>query len=472
MATPTGTPRKRKAAGPFDNPVLLGTLIVLAFVVGTFIAYSADKGLPFVPTYDVKVDVPNAAKLVAGDEVRIGGARVGIVKKIDAEPGTPPYAQLSLALNKNERLPVNTVVQVRPKSILGEKYLSVTPGNSPRKLEAGSVLPLSQARGTVEIDDAFKTFDAPTRRGIQGVIGGLGDALAGRGADLNTALGAVAGVLPPLQHLAAILLSPHTDLPGFISGLDQFSTALAPAAPQLGDLVVQGDTTLAALERADSALGQTIDALPGVESAAAPVLADAASIARALQPAARLLPTASHRLGAALAAGPHALRLATTLAPPLSDLVDAINAVVPPQTATLGNSLTELSATVGSLSQGLAVTNPAQISCNVFALLLRNFGSVDSQGDAGGSWLSLTPLLGSSQNFQSATPDPQLHSDYYPTENASGCQAGNEPYAPGQSLAPPTTGIGHAVDQTSAPASATASAQAAGLLAPISGERP
>jgi virulence factor Mce-like protein len=471
--------KRSKRSTPFDNPVLLGTLIVLALVIGTFIAYDADKGLPFVPTYNVKVELHDGAELVPGDQVRIGGALVGIVKNMTAEVGNPPYAKLGLALDHNLRLPVNTTVQVRPQSILGEKYLAVSPGNSRRTIAPGGTLPLSQARNTVDISDAFKTFNAPTRAGIQGVIGGLGDAVAGRGDDLNETIGAISGVLPPLQHLATILLEPRTDIPGFISGFYELSSALAPVSAQLGDLVGQGDVTLRALADADNALGQTIDDLPGVEStgttaltAATPVIADAASIARALEPAARLLGTASHRLGVALAAGPHALHLARTLAAPLSSLVNAISSVVPPQSSTLKNSLTELSATISTSATGLAVLAPAQEDCNVFSVLLRNLGSTVSEGDTAGPFLSITPMLGTGQNFENATPDPDLHADFYPIENATACQAGNEPFTAGQSLTPPSGGFTHGVDQTAPPASATALAQAAGLLAKIPGERP
>ena len=40
-------------------------------------------GLPFVPTYDVTVQVPDAAGLVRGNEVRIGGKRVGVDRQIE-----------------------------------------------------------------------------------------------------------------------------------------------------------------------------------------------------------------------------------------------------------------------------------------------------------------------------------------------------------------------------------------------------
>ena len=59
------------------NPVLIGAATVLVIIVAVFLAYNANSGLPFVPTYSLNAQVPNAAQLVVGNDVRIGGTRVG-----------------------------------------------------------------------------------------------------------------------------------------------------------------------------------------------------------------------------------------------------------------------------------------------------------------------------------------------------------------------------------------------------------
>ena len=59
-------------------------MTVLCAVVAVFLSYNANNGLPFVPTYDVTVQVPDAAGLVRGNEVRIGGKRVGVIEEINA----------------------------------------------------------------------------------------------------------------------------------------------------------------------------------------------------------------------------------------------------------------------------------------------------------------------------------------------------------------------------------------------------
>ena len=73
------------------SPVLVGAVTVLVTIVAVFLSYNANSGLPFVPTYDLKANLPNAAQLVKGFEVRIGGARVGV--RLAGRQGVHPDAR-------------------------------------------------------------------------------------------------------------------------------------------------------------------------------------------------------------------------------------------------------------------------------------------------------------------------------------------------------------------------------------------
>ena len=78
---PPGPMRGRRGALT-ATPLLVGAVTVLVALVAVFISYSANEGLPFVPTYRIKVELPDAAKLVEGNDVRAGGFRVGQVGDI------------------------------------------------------------------------------------------------------------------------------------------------------------------------------------------------------------------------------------------------------------------------------------------------------------------------------------------------------------------------------------------------------
>ena len=65
------------------SPTMVGAVTTLIVILAVFLAYNANNGLPFVPTYRLSVEVPNADTLVRGNDVRIGGVRVGIVESIE-----------------------------------------------------------------------------------------------------------------------------------------------------------------------------------------------------------------------------------------------------------------------------------------------------------------------------------------------------------------------------------------------------
>ena len=123
-------------------------------IVAVFISYQANNGLPFVPTYQLKAELPNGDKLVKGNEVRAGGFRVGIVKGITSARKTVDgkeraIAVLDLRLDKTiEPLAVDSTLSVRPRSALGLKYVELIPGRAKETFQNGDTIPLSHATRT------------------------------------------------------------------------------------------------------------------------------------------------------------------------------------------------------------------------------------------------------------------------------------------------------------------------------------
>ncbi len=75
----------RRRGSLAGSPLLIGAVTTLIVVVAVYISYNANHGLPFTPTYDIRVELQSAANLFPGNDVRIGGSRVGIVEKLVPE---------------------------------------------------------------------------------------------------------------------------------------------------------------------------------------------------------------------------------------------------------------------------------------------------------------------------------------------------------------------------------------------------
>ena len=155
--------RYRRDQGTLGNPVLIGALTVLVTIVAVTLAYQANNGLPFVPRYNLHVQIADASELTHGGEVHMGGALVGTVSSVN--PGRDaagrPIAILNLKLNKNvEPLPVDSAFDVRLKGAIGLKFLQITPGTSTQTWPDGATVPLGHAHAEVDLDQVFGMFNA------------------------------------------------------------------------------------------------------------------------------------------------------------------------------------------------------------------------------------------------------------------------------------------------------------------------
>jgi virulence factor Mce-like protein len=486
--------RRGFASEIFDNPILVGTITILVVTIAVYLSYIAENGLPFSPSYTVNVDVTNAAELVKNAPVRIGGALVGQVLTITPEPAGAdpgyhrPFARLQLRLQRSlEPLPYDTRYEVRTQSALGAKYVELLPGRdhntrrTPALLDGGTFrLGTKQKHNIaiVDLSDAFRVFGPATAHGLRGALYGLGDAVAGRGAQFNDTIYQLRRLISPLESLLRLLASPSTNLPRFISGAAATTGALAPVAPTISALLANGAKTFAALSRSN--LGQAIDQLPPTESVATtvltnarPVLVDTASLVQALKPGAALLPLAAHRLDQIVrAATPvyHRVpRVASALEVALGDVqLLARNPASTQVFTVLGNN--DLATFGASMFVGLGAileaAAPAQLGCNIEGLWARDFGGPNSplsEGDALGTWLRTDPLIVPQLSAENNKPWSQLHLNFYPVERAGHCEAGNLPYTSGQQIGNPQGFSGGRVPHTSPPPGVTKRYKKAGL---------
>ena len=221
---------RRAQQSAFANPVLVGAMTVLAVLVAVFLAYNANQGLPFVPTRQLKVDIANGSNLVVGNEVREGGFRIGLVsdlRPVELANGQVG-AQLTLQLDKAYgKVPIDSTASIRPRSVLGLKYVDLEKGTSTKYFDDGGTMAIGQTSVPVQFDDIFKTFDDKTRVAIQQDLVGFGDTLAARGSALNDTIASLPQLFGHLEPVARYLSAPSTQLTR--PGLAAASTT-APAA--------------------------------------------------------------------------------------------------------------------------------------------------------------------------------------------------------------------------------------------------
>ena len=451
--------RRRGAASIAANPVLIGAATTLVVIVAVFLAYNANNGLPFVPTYDLRAEVPNAANLVRGNEVRLGGSRVGVINEITARryPDGRVTAILNLKLETVvDPLPTDSTLLIRPRSALGLKYVEITKGTAAEGFESGATIPVSRATPRpVEIDEVFNTFDEPTRAAQRTNLDEFGGGLAARGQALNDALSVFPTLLRALEPVAKNLSDPRTDLRGFVRGLGQSAAEAAPVAEEQAALFRNLDTTFRALADVAPQLQDTIETGPptlqtAIESfpVQRPFLRNSAAFFRELRPGVRALKTGAPILADALEIGTPVLRRSVELNRRLVPLFNSLQEFAEDPLAKLG--VAGLRNTSRILNPLVADLAPTQTVCNYATLWFRNVASLLSEGDANGTWqrfiIVSAPQGPNNEGGPSDAPanggtpqgDNYLHTNPVPNTPGSGrtneCESGNEEFLPGRKV--------------------------------------
>jgi virulence factor Mce-like protein len=455
--------RGRPMGAIASSPTMVGAITVLIVIVAVFLAYNANTGLPFVPTYRISAQVPNAAALVPSNEVRIGGVRVGLVESVvpvQHEDGSTS-ARLDLKLDDEVReLPEDSTVIVRSRSALGLKYLEIRQGTSEEGIPEGTVMPLSSAKPEpVEIDQVLNTFDEPTRLAIQRNLVEFGSAIAARGPALNEAIGKLAPALTRLEPVARVLAARDTQLGRFFTSLRDTAGEVAPVAETQARMFVVLNTTFGALaEVARPFIQETISQTPPTFDTAIrtmprirPFLRNTAGLFADLGPGARALRRTAPELADAATVGVPALLEAPGFnrqLPPTAASLRRFN-----DDTTVRNGIDQLTTFSNELSPTLRFITPAQSVCFYGTLLFYNIADTGRLGNNLGNWQRFIVLSGpgapnspNNEGMPSSGPasgggtNPAnfLHSNPYPNTASPGqtreCEAGREPYIQGQTV--------------------------------------
>ena len=134
-------------------------LRLLAFFVVTFCLFGAMAyqfgfwGQHQRVEYSVKLT--DAAGIVPNNAVKIAGVEVGKVQSVGVDGS---LAKLVLRVDENVQIFQNGQVMVRAKSLLGEKYIQIDPGDAsvPRLAIGGEIV---QSRSTFEMDELLNALE-------------------------------------------------------------------------------------------------------------------------------------------------------------------------------------------------------------------------------------------------------------------------------------------------------------------------
>lgn len=144
------------SARPERKPAdLLAGFAVLA-LLGGFLAYAViDKGRPAESGYRLNASFAHIDGLAVGSDVRLAGITVGQVVEERVDPKTFA-AGVTFTVRPDIRLPDDTAAIITSDSLLGGKYIALSPGGDDRMLRPGATI--GETQGSISLEQLLSKF--------------------------------------------------------------------------------------------------------------------------------------------------------------------------------------------------------------------------------------------------------------------------------------------------------------------------
>ena len=231
-----------------NKSVVTGAAVALVLAGGATVALTSTHGSGS-GSHEVRILFDSADGLVSGSDVLEAGSKVGYISDIE-----PDGNQALVTIQVNDAtwpLHRGATVDIRPKSLLGEKYVDLHDGSSSGPvLDASTMLHASASADPVELDQFINSLDPPTRTAIRVLLDDLGAGVAGRGEDLNSAIAAGKTDLANLAVTGKTLDDRDPDLDRILVGLDSVLSRITQndQLTQMSQLIDNGQSTLNDIE--------------------------------------------------------------------------------------------------------------------------------------------------------------------------------------------------------------------------------
>jgi len=214
--------------------------------------------------HELRAAFDSAVQVVSGQEVRMGGRKVGSIREVDEADGV---AVLKLGIDDDEAWPLHrgTTARLRWGSTSGYslRYVELVPGPTTQpELPDEGLLPRVQTTTPVEIDTVMRVFRGRGRADLGATVDELGATFGPRAKDLSRTLRESPAGLDALADVLDALGSDEHALRTLVRAGERTTSALAAREGQLGEVVGHAAQTLNAVATRAGAVRVSLEQLP------------------------------------------------------------------------------------------------------------------------------------------------------------------------------------------------------------------
>jgi virulence factor Mce-like protein len=182
-------------------------------------------------TYTLSASFPRAVSVFPSSDVRVLGLPAGEVTAVEVEGDA---VRIEMEIPTDIAVPVDATAQIVPQSLIGERYIQITPAfqDGMEAAQDGDVI--ENTITPVEPDEALASIkeflDSLDPEGLGDLVDNLDESLEGNGAALNDTLGSLSTLVATFAENDDVLLR-------IVESFDQLTTTLVTREAQLGEVL-------------------------------------------------------------------------------------------------------------------------------------------------------------------------------------------------------------------------------------------
>lgn len=223
------------------NPVPIAILGLIGIAL-SLVLVARWQDLPLLSNnVEYRAEFADASGLVAGEEVRIAGVKVGQVRKLSLD-GNKVVVHFTIA---STEVGDRTEAGIEVKTLLGQHFLSLTPaGDHP--LPANAVIPLSRTRTPVNIVPAFNQLTDQTSRTDTDQVA---EAFTSLATTLKVTAPEMDGALDGLSRLSQTVTKRDADIAELFRHTRSVTGVVARRDEEIAELLTASDEVLKVLKQ-------------------------------------------------------------------------------------------------------------------------------------------------------------------------------------------------------------------------------
>jgi phospholipid/cholesterol/gamma-HCH transport system substrate-binding protein len=134
--------------------IVTGMFIVIGLIAVTLSLFLSNDGMSLFDTKMVLfTELAQAQGISSGSLVALNGVNVGNVEKVDISLSDVRKIRVTLKIDNrfNNKLPKDSVIELRTQGALGDRYLQITPGESREYLTSGDTIQAKQSKDIIDL---------------------------------------------------------------------------------------------------------------------------------------------------------------------------------------------------------------------------------------------------------------------------------------------------------------------------------